>query len=122
MKRILMFMLLIFGVLFTANAVTEKPPVKDVGFEYSINLDAQNYDVVTFVQADNFTYSYELSQETFIAIEKFDAKNVLQSEGLQNLKYPSMYSSYIISSLHLENITIAHDFTVLKVLKYPLLC
>ena len=115
-------MLLIFGVLFTANAVTEKPPVKDVGFEYSINLDAQNYDVATFVQADSFTYSYELRQETFITVEKFYAKNVLQSEGLQNLKYPSMNSIYIISSLHLENITIAPDFTVLKVLKYPLLC
>ena len=122
MKRILMFMLLIFGVLFTANAVTEKPHVKDVGFECSINLDAQNYDVVTFVHADSFAYSYELRQETFITVEKFDAKNVLQSEGLQNLKYPSMYTSYIISSLHIEIITIAHDFTDLKVLKYPLLC
>ena len=122
MKRILMFMLLIFGVLFTANAITEKPPVKDVGFECSINLDSQNYDVVTFVHADRFAYSYELRQETFITVDKFDAKNVLQSEGLQNLKYPSMYTSYIISSLHIENITIAHDFTVLKVLKYPLLC
>lgn len=122
MKRILMFMLLIFGVLFTANAVTEKPIVKDVGFEYSINLDTQNYDVVTFVQADSYTYSYELRQETFITIEKFDAKNVLQSEGLQNLKYPSMNSNYIISSIHIENITTAYDFTELKVLNYPLLC
>jgi hypothetical protein len=109
MKRFLMFMLLIFGVLFTANAVTEKPPVKDVGFECSINLDAQNYDVVPMMQ------------QTQITLYKLTDVN-LQSEGLQNLKYPSMNSIYIISSIHIENITIAHDFTVLKVLKYPLLC
>ena len=109
MKRILMFMLLIFGVLFTANAVTEKPPVKDVGFEYSINLDAQNYDVAQVMQQAQITL-----------YETIDVN--LQSEGLQNLKYPSMNIIYIISSLHLENITIAHDLTILKVLKYPLLC
>jgi len=102
-------MLLIFVALFTANAVTEKPPVKDVGLEYSINLDSQNYDVVQMMQQTQMTL--------------YVTKDVnLQSEGLQNLKYPSMYTSYIISSLHLENITIAPDFTVLQVLKYPLLC
>ena len=109
MKRILMFMLLIFGVLFTANAVTEKPIVKDVGFECSINLDAQNYDVV------------QMMQQTQITLYKTTDVN-LQSEGLQNLKYPSMNSIYIISSLNLENITIAPEVPFLKVLKYPLLC
>lgn len=109
MKRILMFMLLIFGVLFTANAVTEKPIVKDVGFEYSINLDAQNYDVA------------QMMQQTQITLYKITDVN-LQSEGLQNLKYPSMNSIYIISSINLENITIAPKVPVLKVLKYPLLC
>ena len=109
MKRILMFMLLIFGVLFTANAVTEKPPVKDVGFEYSINLDAQNYDVA------------QMMQQIQIKLYKITDIN-LQSEGLQNLKYPSIDSNYIIDSINLENITTAPEVTVLKVLKYPLLC
>jgi hypothetical protein len=46
----------------------------------------------------------------------------LQSEGLQNLKYPSMNSIYIIDFINLENITTAPEVTILKVLKYPLLC
>ena len=102
-------MLLIFVVLFTATAVTEKPPVKDVGFEYPINLDAQNYDVVQMMQPTQVT----LYRTTDIN---------LQSEGLQNLKYPSIDSNYIIDFINLENITTAPEVTILKVLKYPLLC
>lgn len=102
-------MLLIFGVLFTANAVTEKPIVKDVGFECSINLDAQNYDVA------------QMMQQTQITLYKNTDVN-LQSEGLQNLKYPSMNSTYIINLFHIENINKTSEVTDLKVLKYPLLC
>ena len=109
MKKLVMFMLLIFGVLFTANAVTEKPPVKDVGFECSINVEAQNYDVEQMIQ-----------QTQIILYEATDVN--LQSEGLQNLKYPSMDNYSIINLFPVENINKTSDLTILKVLKYPLLC
>lgn len=106
MKKFLMFTLLIFAVLFTANAVTTPTPTaKDVGTEYAINLDIQNFDFV-------------------IILDQKDVKNVLQSEGLQNLKYPSLNSEFNY------NLTTAYIFTdetsrntgfVIQ-LKYPLLC
>ena len=102
-------MLLIFGVLFTATAVTEKPPVKDVGFECSINLEAQNYDVAQMMQQ---------AQITLYATTDVN----LQSEGLQNLKYPSIDNYSIINLLPVENINKTADLTILKMLKYPLLC
>ena len=86
-------MLLFVGVLFMANAVTEKPPVKDVGFEYSINLDTLNFDFVSITSAQVYVYSFENLPVQFITLDVLIFKNDEQVEGLTNFKYPSLISN-----------------------------
>ena len=120
-----MFTFLLFGVLLVAKAATIQPPTaKDVGFEYSINLDAQNFDFVT-IQTTDVVYSYDSVSESIIILDQKGVKNDLQSEGLLNLKYPSLKSRFNY------NLTTAYIFTTdgtyqdtgnVIQLKYPLLC
>ena len=87
-------MLLFVGVLFAATAAssTAPPTAKDVGFEYSINLDTQNFDFVSIPSAEVYVYSCESSTIKFITLDVLIFKNDVQVEGLQNLKYLSLNS------------------------------
>ncbi len=87
-------MLLFVGVLFAATAAssTAPPTAKDVGYEYSINLDTQNFDFVSISSAEVYVYSCESSKIKFITLDVLIFKNEMQSEGLLNLKYLSLNS------------------------------
>ena len=63
-------MLLFVGVLFAATAASSiaPPTAKDVGFEYSINLDTQNFDFVSIPSAEVYVYSCESSTIQFITL------------------------------------------------------
>ena len=118
-------MLLFVGVLFAANAVTIQPPTaKDVGFEYSINLDAQNFDFVT-IQTTDVAYSYDSVSESIIILDQNELVLNLQSEGLLNLKYPSLSLefNYNLTTAYIFNIDeTSRDYGCVIPLKYPLLC
>ena len=64
-------MLLFVGVLFAATAASSiaPPTAKDVGFEYSINLDTQNFDFVSIPSAEVYVYSCESSTIQFITLK-----------------------------------------------------
>ena len=88
-------MLLFVGVLFAATAASSiaPPTAKDVGFEYSINLDTQNFDFVSIPSAEVYVYSCESSTIQFITLkEDVGVKSEMQVEGLLNLKILSLNS------------------------------
>ena len=98
-------MLLFIGVLFAATATTAPPTAKDVGFEYSINLDAQNFGFVSIASAEVYVYSCQSSTIQFITLDVLIFKNDVQVEGLKNLKYPSLISNcnYNLTTVSIEN-------------------
>lgn len=81
-------MLLFVGVLFATTATAAPPTAKDVGTEYSINLDTQNFNFVSIASAKVYVYSCESSTIKFITLDVIIFKNDVQVEGLKNLKYP----------------------------------
>ena len=126
MKRLILFMIVFLSVKFiSAKAEKQPPTAKDVGFEYSINLDTQNYEFSTITFTDVYVYSCDNSTFQFITLyRKTDVKSEMQSEGLQNLKYPSINSQFIYNYF-LSTSKIAtpqSNKTNMFLYKYPLLC
>ena len=83
-------MLLFVGVLFAVTATTAPPTAKDVGTEYSINLDTQSFMFVSIALAEVYVYSCESSTIKLITLDSLIFKNDVQVEGLKNLKYPTL--------------------------------
>lgn len=124
MKKLIMFMILLLGSLFVATATTAPPTAKDVGYEYSINLDTQNYDLQFYTIETSFDVVVYLNSKYIKLYKNFDVASEMKAEGLLTLKFPTINSefnyNYHISNYNIESAS--QNTTNVYLYKYPLLC
>lgn len=117
-------MILLLGSLFVATATTAPPTAKDVGYEYSINLDTQSYDLQFYTIETSFDVVVYQNSEFTSLDEISGVKSATKAEGLLTLKFPSINSefnyNYSLSNYNIESAS--QNTTNVYLYKYPLLC
>lgn len=117
-------MILLLGSLFVATATTAQPSAKDVGYEYSINLDTQSYDLQFYTIETSFDVIVYQNSEFIKIYRNSDVTSATKADGLLTLKFPSINSefnyNYSLSNYNIESAD--QNTTNIYLYKYPLLC